>query len=216
MSPEYWCRSRSRGIDQKRCRTSVATSRQRAPIPTVRDRSAARCHRSRSIRHRPHSGWRPAAACRRPPVETAHPEPISRPLPELVAGSCPYSISRRLRRRVLAAGLGSLQFTGCRAQPAIEVGSNIANVLDPDGEANQLRRHTRVALFGLAQLLVRGRRGMNHQRLGIAYVGEEAEQLQGIDEPFASLEASTNSERDQRARAGREVLLSSLVVLTRR
>ena len=185
-------------------RTSPATSRQRAPIPTARDRSAPRCRGARSTRHRRRSGWRPAAASRRPPGETAHPAPIPRPLPELVAGSCSSSISCHLRRWLRAAFLRSRQFAGCCAQPVIEVGDDVANVLDADGQADQFRRHSGVALFRLAELLVSGGSGMNHQRLGIADIGQQAEQLQRIDEALAGLEASTNAEGDQRARAGWE------------
>src|SRR5208337_430962 len=54
---------------------------------------------------------------------------------------------------------------------------------------------------------------MNYQRLRVADICEQAEQLQRIDEALAGFKTSTNAERDQRARAGREVLLRSLVVL---
>src|SRR5271165_4875429 len=57
---------------------------------------------------------------------------------------------------------------------------------------------------------------MNHQRLGIADIRQEAEQLERIDEALAGLEASPNAERNQRACTGWEVLLRSLVVLARR
>ena len=54
-------------------------------------------------------------------------------------------------------------------------------------------------LLLLGELLVSGRRRMNHQRLGIANVGHKREQLYRVDELLAGLEATLDAERDQRA-----------------
>src|SRR5271165_1396262 len=56
---------------------------------------------------------------------------------------------------------------------------------------------------------------MNHQRLGIANIGKQAEQPQRVDEALTSFEASANAEGDQRARAIREIFLGAPVILAR-
>src|SRR5208337_2929014 len=99
---------------------------------------------------------RPAAASRRPPGETAHPAPISRPLPELVAGSCSSSISRHLRCWLPCAFPRGRQLAGGRAQSAIEISRDVADVFDAHREPDELRGHAGVALFRLAKLLVCG------------------------------------------------------------
>ncbi len=62
-------------------------------------------------------------------------------------------------------------------------------------------------LFFVGQLLVRRRGRMNHQRLGVADVRQQAEQLHRVDEGSARLVAALDAEREQRSRALRQVLL---------
>ena len=59
----------------------------------------------------------------------------------------------------------------------IEIGEDIANVLDADGEADQLGRDAGAGLLLDGELLVRGGGGMDDERLGVADVGQQREEL---------------------------------------
>ena len=63
------------------------------------------------------------------------------------------------------------------------------------------------------ELLVRGGGGVDDQRLGVADVGQQGEQLDGVDELLARFEAALDAEGDQRALAVGHVLLGAVVVL---
>ena len=63
-----------------------------------------------------------------------------------------------------------------------EVGADVVDVLDADRDADHVLRHAGGFLLSLAKLLVRGGRGVDHQRLGVAHVGELRRELDGVDE----------------------------------
>ena len=75
----------------------------------------------------------------------------------------------------------------------------------PTRDAHEVRRHARGGeLFG-RELAVRGRRRVDHERAGVADVGQVAAELHGLDEPLARGPAARHPEREHRARALREV-----------
>ena len=84
----------------------------------------------------------------------------------------------------------------------VEIGDDVADVLDAHREPHHFRRHAGGGLLLRRQLLVRGRGGVDHQRLGVADVRQQAEQLQRVDELLARLVAALDAERDA-ARPGR-------------
>ena len=55
-------------------------------------------------------------------------------------------------------------------------------MLSTDGETNGGRRDVLLGQFLLTQLRVRGGIGMNHQALHVGHIGQQREDLQGIDE----------------------------------
>ena len=57
---------------------------------------------------------------------------------------------------------------------------------------------------------------MNHQALGVADVGQVREHLQRFDEAAAGLEPALNAERQNAARAARQVALGQRVIGARR
>ena len=59
-------------------------------------------------------------------------------------------------------------------------------------------------LLVVGQLLVGGAGRVDDQALGVADVGEEAEQLDAVDEPPAGVRAALDAERDEAAEAARE------------
>src|SRR6516225_8884514 len=75
------------------------------------------------------------------------------------------SISRRLRH-VSHVFLRYGQLAGCHPQAAIEISNDVARVFNTHREANQLRSHASVVLFGFGKLLVSRRSGVNYEGLG--------------------------------------------------
>ena len=69
----------------------------------------------------------------------------------------------------------------------IEIGEDVADILDADGESDQLGGHAGAGLLLDGKLLVRGGRGMDDQRLGIADIGQQRKQLERVDELLARL-----------------------------
>ena len=60
-----------------------------------------------------------------------------------------------------------------------------------------------------------GRRSrVNDQRFGIPDVGKQREELEGVDQLLACIEAAFNSEGDERALAAGQILLRPLVIGT--
>src|SRR3954469_10235577 len=61
-----------------------------------------------------------------------------------------------------------------------------------------------------------GRSRMNDQRLYIANIGQQAEQLHRVDECLSCLVPALDTEREQRSRTFRQILLRELVIRTGR
>ena len=74
-----------------------------------------------------------------------------------------------------------------------KVGDDVVDVLQAHGHADKVRRDASCGLVGLGQLLVRGRGGVDHQRLGVADVGQVRCQLDRIDKLFRGRETIAES-----------------------
>ena len=70
-------------------------------------------------------------------------------------------------------------------QGLIQVPQQVLQGFESDRQPDQLRRHSAARQLLLAQLLVRGRGGMNDQAPRVADVGEMGEELERVDEPAA-------------------------------
>src|SRR6185369_3381151 len=86
-----------------------------------------------------------------------------------------------------------------RAQRLSEIVDDIRGRLDADREADQLLADPGLGELVGIHLLMGGRGGMNDQRLGIADIGEMADQLQALDELAARGPAALDAERDDGA-----------------
>ena len=87
-----------------------------------------------------------------------------------------------------------------------QVGDEVVDVLQADRQADEVIGDAgRSLLLGL-QLRVRGRGGVDDERLGVADVGQQAEDLDVVDEPAPGLDAALDAERDDAAEAALEVL----------
>ena len=76
-----------------------------------------------------------------------------------------------------------------RPQGLIEIGEKVFDILDTNGEADEVRCDAGSELLFRAELLVGRCGGMYRKRLGIADVGQMTEKLQVIDEFAAGFEA---------------------------
>ena len=74
-------------------------------------------------------------------------------------------------------------------QRLVQVPQDVFDIFDADAQADEIGRHAGGDLFLLAQLAVGGGGGMDGQALGIAHVGQVAEQLQALDEASCRLPA---------------------------
>ena len=84
-------------------------------------------------------------------------------------------------------------------------------MLEADREPDEVGRDAGRLLLGLVELLMGGRGRVDDQRLRVADVGEEAEELDAVDEPAAGLDAALDPERDDAAEATGQVALGELV-----
>ena len=94
----------------------------------------------------------------------------------------------------------------------IEIVNDIIDVLRADGQANRRRRDARSGEFLLVHLGVRRRSRMDDERLDIRDIGQQAEDLEMVDELLGRLSAALDLEREDGDTAVREVLLVELVV----
>src|SRR5690606_34311225 len=93
----------------------------------------------------------------------------------------------------------------------LEVGEDVVDVLDADGEAHESRRDARLRLLLDGELAVRGGRRVDDERAHVADVRDVGVQLQGGDERLPGLAAAVELERQDRTRAARQVLLRTRV-----
>src|SRR5678815_258562 len=94
--------------------------------------------------------------------------------------------------RALPSCASALRLLQC----LIEIPEYIVQRLEADGETDHLRRDAGRALLVLAQLAMRRRRRMDHERLRVADVGEMREELHAFDEALARCRAADFSTPD--------------------
>ena len=80
-----------------------------------------------------------------------------------------------------------------RFQRLVKIGLDILDMFQTHGHADEFGRHARGALGFYAELLMRGGGRMEHQGLGIAYIGQVAGQLERIDKPLAGLASAPDA-----------------------
>src|SRR5262245_46250013 len=70
-----------------------------------------------------------------------------------------------------------------RLQGVVEVVDDVVDVLDADGDADHVVAYARRVTLVVGHLLVRGRRRMDDQGLGVADVRQVRRQVHRVDEP---------------------------------
>ena len=89
----------------------------------------------------------------------------------------------------------------------IEVGEDIVDVLDADGEADEFRRDATGGLLGVCELGVSGAGGVDGKALGVADIGEVGEEFEALDECAPSGVAPFDAEDDHGTAFAVEVFL---------
>ena len=97
----------------------------------------------------------------------------------------------------------------------IEVGEDVVDVLDPDREPHRILRYARGRQLLLVQLRMSRGCIVDRKRLGIADVGQVAEELQALDELAPALPSSLDAEADQASVAAREDSVGDRLVRAR-
>src|SRR5579863_9108438 len=87
------------------------------------------------------------------------------------------------------------------AQGLREVIEDVAQLLDADGKADHVLADPSGGQLLRAHLPMRGTGRMDHQRLGVTYIGEVRDELQPIDEALAGGAPASDAEAHHRARA---------------
>ena len=85
-------------------------------------------------------------------------------------------------------------------EAGLQVGQDVVDVLDADGQPDQPRGDTGGQLLGRRELGVGGRRRVDDQRAHVTDVRQVGEQLQRIGERLTGLDAALDLERDDRRR----------------
>ena len=99
-----------------------------------------------------------------------------------------------------------------RPKPALDIGDNIVDVLDADGQTHIPLGHDGGVLLFRRQLRVCGRCGMNREAARVAYIGYMIEQFQRVDEAPARFLAAGEFEADQTAQSALEIVCGALTV----
>src|SRR5208282_4707596 len=99
-----------------------------------------------------------------------------------------------------------------RRKPALDIGDDVVDVLDADGET-----HIAVGYAGCVQLMrvelrMRGGGGMDRQAARVADVGDVIEHLQRVDEAAAGFAAAGEFEADETAQAALEIARGPLAM----
>src|SRR5262249_3578124 len=118
-------------------------------------------------------------------------------------------MERRSSRGLLAARGAD---TG---EALLEIPDQIVDVLDSDREANRSRADARGLELLLVELAVRRARRVNDQALRVADVREMRPECHAADEVLARFAAALELEREDRARAARQILVDELTVPAR-
>merc|ERR1719231_230588 len=99
-----------------------------------------------------------------------------------------------------------------RSEASSEVSLQVVEVLKANTATDHVRQHARSGLLLRAELLVRGARGVDHERLRVADVGEVRGELECIEELHTGLVPALDAEAEHGAEAAcAEVLLGVLV-----
>lgn len=89
--------------------------------------------------------------------------------------------------------------SGCGCESLVEIGEDVVDVFDADGESNQLGRDACRALLVLGELGMSSRGRLDRKGFRVADVGEVFEKLEGIDEFRAGRSTALDAEDDHRA-----------------
>lgn len=92
-------------------------------------------------------------------------------------------------------------------QRLIQIGDQVANILQTDRKSNEVRRDPGRQLLVGRELLVGRAGGVDHQRLGVADVGQEREDLQPVDEGNRRIVSALDSEANEGAKEAALVIL---------
>src|SRR5690606_37315895 len=140
--------------------------------------------------------------------------PAARPAP----GRAAARAARRTGSMVRAAGpvccsAAALRDTLAHRRPQclVQVFDDVVHVLDADGQPDEIRGDARGPRLLFGQLLVRRAGRVNDQRLGVAQVGQQREQLDAVDEAAAGLVAAFDAEGEDGAGAFGQILAGQLV-----
>ena len=103
--------------------------------------------------------------------------------------------------------------SGSGLKRLIEVVDQVAHIFGADRQTHQLGRDAGLDLLGFAQLRVSGGSGMDHQRLRVSHICQQAEQRKRVDQLAAGFVAALDAKRDQGSAAIRKILFCARVVL---
>ena len=124
------------------------------------------------------------ATTRRPPATRAATRRAARRILAGVPSDVPPNLTTRVSRTALIASFGRVAET---REGGVEVDEEVGEVLEADGEADEVGRDARGAPFLLGELLVRRRPGVDDEALGVADVGDEREEPQARDQVLRGL-----------------------------
>lgn len=110
----------------------------------------------------------------------------------------------RRSRRLSGNSVGGLE-------GLLKVGNDVVNVLGADGDANEVLGDARVLLLLVGELLVRRGPGVDGEGLGVADVGQVADELEAVDDLGAGGGAALDTDGEDTAVPAGEVLGGRLV-----
>jgi hypothetical protein len=91
-------------------------------------------------------------------------------------------------------------------QHLVDVGDDILNVLDADGQSDSFGANTRFELDFWRQLAMGRRSGMARERLGITNIDKAGDQAKRVIEHLARLDPSFNAKGEERWRFASQIL----------
>src|SRR4051812_17876872 len=118
----------------------------------------------------------------------------------------------RIARKRTSRNLRITELLLRSAYGLVKIPKDVVQVFDADREANEVLADAGVDLLGVAELLVRGGRGVDYEALGVAEVGEVGEDLDGVDQLRAGVAPSLDAEGDDGALAIGKVLVGELLI----
>src|SRR4051794_14910437 len=92
-------------------------------------------------------------------------------------------------------------------QGLIKVPEDIVDIFKPDTQADEIGGYAGAELLLFVELAVSGRSRVDRQALGVAHVGQVAEQFQALDELLSSRQAAVNSKTEDGACALGQIFL---------